>query len=71
MPQSLSGTAAVSGYQNSTILGISQAGYQFDPMAVDPGPNYHQQQTPMSRAQGSASSYAHGHSPQHFPIYPQ
>jgi hypothetical protein len=25
----------------------------------------------MSRAQGSASSYAHGHSPQHFPIYPQ
>jgi hypothetical protein len=70
MPQNLNGAPAVSGYQNSTILGISQAPYQFDQMAVDPGPNF-QQQTPMSRAQGSASSYAHGHSPQHFPIYPQ
>lgn len=63
MPQNLNGAPAVSGYQNSTILGMSQAGYQFDPMAVDPGPNFQQQQTPMSRAQGSASSYAHGHSP--------
>jgi hypothetical protein len=71
MPQNLNGATAVSGYQNPTILGISQAPYQFDQMAVDPGPNFQQQQTPMSRAQGSASSYAHGRSPQHFPIYPQ
>jgi hypothetical protein len=64
MPQTLNGAPAVSGYQNSALLGISHAGYQFDPMAVDPGPTFQQQQTPMSRAQGSASSYGHGHSPQ-------
>jgi hypothetical protein len=70
MPQSLNGATASSGYQNSTMLGMSQA-YPFDPMAaVDPGQNFQQQQTPMSRAQGSASSY-HGHSPQHVPYYPQ
>jgi len=71
MPQNLNGAPAVSGYQNSTILGISQAGYQFDPMAVDPGPNFQQQQTPMSRAQGSAPSYAHGHSPPQVSYYQQ
>jgi hypothetical protein len=70
MPQSPNGATASSGYQNSTMLGMSQA-YPFDPMAaVDPGQNFQQQQTPMSRAQGSASSY-HGHSPQHVPYYPQ
>jgi hypothetical protein len=72
MAQSLDGLPAESSYQNSTILGISQAGYQFVPMAVDPGPNFQQQPTPMSRAQGSASSYAHGHSPpQHVSYYQQ
>jgi hypothetical protein len=69
MPQNLNGATVVSGYPNPNILGISQAGYQYDPMAaVDPGQNF-QQQTPMSRAQGSASSYGHGHSPQHVPPY--
>ena len=64
MPQDFVTTApAVSGYQAPNMLGISEAGYGFDPMAVNGGQVY--QQVPMSRAQGSASSY--GHSPQNVP----
>ena len=68
MPQNLNGVPAVSGYQNPNLIGISQADFQYDQLAVDPGQNF-QQQTPMTRAQVSASSYVHGHSPQHVP-YP-
>jgi hypothetical protein len=69
MAQSLNNATASSGYPNSNMLGLSQAGYQFVPLAVDPAQNFQQQPTPMSRAPGSASSY-HGHSPQHV-YYPQ
>ena len=52
-----------SGYQAPlNMLGISQAGFDFNPMAVNGGQQPFQQQVPMSRAQGSASPY--GHSPQ-------
>jgi hypothetical protein len=60
MAQPFSAAPAVSGYQSSNMLGISDTGFGFDPMAV----NQPYQQVPMSRAQGSASSY--GHSPQHY-----
>ena len=66
IPQNfVSGPPAVSGYQTANMLGISQAGYDFDPMTVNAGQNF--QQVPMSRAPGSASSY--GHSPQNGPYY--
>jgi hypothetical protein len=61
----VSGPPAVSGYQTPNMLGISQGGYDFDPMTVNAGQNF--QQVPMSRAPGSASSY--GHSPQNGPYY--
>jgi hypothetical protein len=54
-----------SSYQVSQMLGISQAGFDYNPMAVNSGQPF--QQVPMSRAQGSASSY--GHSPQNAPHY--
>jgi hypothetical protein len=64
MPQNYASAPPVtSGYPASNMLGISEAGYGFTPMAVNSGQPY--QQVPMSRAQGSASSY--GHSPQNVP----
>jgi hypothetical protein len=72
MPQSLNGAPAVSGYSNSTMVGIGQApAYPFDAMAVDPGSNFQQQQQPMSRPQGSVSSYTQGHSPPQVSYYQQ
>jgi hypothetical protein len=65
MPQPFSGPPAVSGFQSPDVLGISDAGFDFDPMAVNGAQFPHN--TPMSRAQGSASSY--GHSPHHTPYY--
>ncbi|KAE9381523.1 hypothetical protein N431DRAFT_320955 [Stipitochalara longipes BDJ] len=70
MPQNLNGAPAVSGYQNPNILGISQAPFPFNPMAVDSESNFQQQQTPMTRPHGSVSSYSQGHSPP-VPYYPQ
>jgi hypothetical protein len=64
MPHNFSGPPAVSGYQNSNMLGISDAGYDFG-MTVHAGQSF--QQVPMSRAPGSASSYEH--SPQNVPYY--
>lgn len=66
MPQNFASAPPVtSGYQAPNMLGISQAGFDFNPMAVNGGQPF--QQVPMSRAQGSASSY--GHSPQNVPNY--
>jgi hypothetical protein len=59
MAQNFSAPPAVSGYQTN-MLGITDGGY-YDP-ATASGAQTFQQQVPMSRAQGSASSY--GHSPQ-------
>jgi hypothetical protein len=61
MTQNFSTAPAVAGYQ-SNMLGISDAGYGFDPMSANTAGQGIQQQVPMSRAQGSNSSY--GHSPQ-------
>ncbi|KAH6671302.1 hypothetical protein B0J14DRAFT_618621 [Halenospora varia] len=61
MPQDFtSAPTAVSNYQTTNMLGINNAAFGYDPLAVNTGQNY--QQVPMSRAQGSNSSY--GHSPQ-------
>jgi hypothetical protein len=60
MPQDFSAppsTPTVSGYQTSNILGISDAGRGFDPMAS--GAQTFYQQVPMSRPQGSTSLYGH------------
>lgn len=66
MPQNYASAPPVtSGYQVSNMLGISEAGYGFTPMAVNSGQPY--QQVAMSRGQGSASSY--GQSPQNVPNY--
>lgn len=65
MPQTFSSAPAVSGYQSANVLGISEAGFGYDPMVVNGQQPF--QNTPMSRAQGSASSY--GHSPNHTPYY--
>ncbi|CZR66775.1 uncharacterized protein PAC_16676 [Phialocephala subalpina] len=51
MPQTYSATPAVSGFQTPNMLGVDGAGYGFD------SENFHQ--VPMSRAEGSASSYGH------------
>jgi hypothetical protein len=63
MPQSFSTAPAVSGFQTQNMLGIDTGYGGFD--NVSAGHSF--QQVPMSRAQGSASSYSH--SPQHVPYY--
>jgi len=66
MPQNFASAPPVtSGYQAPNMLGISQAGFDFNPMAVNGGQPY--QQVPISRAQGNASPY--DHSPQNPPHY--
>ncbi len=60
IPQTFTTAPPVSGYQTSNMLGVSEAGFGFEPMVVNSAQNF--QQVPMSRAHGSASSY--GHSPQ-------
>ena len=66
VPQNYASAPPVtSGYQAPNMLGISQAGFDFNTMAVNGGQPF--QQVPMSRAQGSASSF--GHSPQNVPNY--
>lgn len=70
MPQNLDGLTASSGYHNPNLVGISQADYQLDQLAIDPGQTF-QQQMPMSGAQANANSYVQGHSPQHVPYYSQ
>jgi hypothetical protein len=66
MAQNFSPSPAVSGYQSSNILQISDARYVYDP-ATSSAQTF-QQQVPMSRSQGSASPYEH--SPQHgLPYY--
>jgi hypothetical protein len=70
MPSNFASAPPVtSGYQApNNMLGISQAGYDFSTMAVNGGQQpFQQQQVPMSRAQGSPSSY--GHSPQNVQNY--
>jgi hypothetical protein len=64
-PNFASAPPVTSGYQAPNILGISQAGFDFNPMAVNSGQSF--QQVPMSRSQGSAASY--GPSPQNVPNY--
>jgi hypothetical protein len=69
MPQNFASAPPVtSGYQAPNMLGISQAGFDFNTMAVNGGQQQQTfQQVPMSRAQGSASPY--GHSPQNVQNY--
>lgn len=62
MPQAFSGAPAVSGYHSPNVLGITDNGFPFDPMAISTNNQQPYPNTPMSRGQGSASSY--GHSPQ-------
>ena len=65
MPQNFASAPPVTaGYQAPNMLNISQAEFDFNAMAVN-AQSF--QQVPMSRAQGSASSY--GHSPQNVPNY--
>jgi hypothetical protein len=54
---------SVTGFQTSSMLGMSDDGYGYDHLGGNAGQNF--QQTPMSRTQGSSSSY--GHSPQNAP----
>jgi hypothetical protein len=59
---------AVTTYQTPNLLGITDTGnFGFDTLSVAPMQNF--QQVPMSRAQGSASSY--GNSPQNMQHSPQ
>jgi hypothetical protein len=70
MQQNFATTApSVSGFQAPNMLGISEAGFGFAPLSVHAGQHY--QQLPMSRAQGSASSYGHSSQnvPQNMPYY--
>ncbi|KAL2064862.1 hypothetical protein VTL71DRAFT_4002 [Oculimacula yallundae] len=64
-PQMFSTAPPVSSYQTSTMLGVSESGYGYEPM-INGGQNF--TPIPMNRAHGSASSY--GHSPQHVPQMP-
>jgi hypothetical protein len=66
MPQNFASAPPVtSGYPAPNMLGISQAGFGFNPIAVNGGQPF--QQVPISRVQGSGSSY--GHSPQSVPDF--
>jgi len=59
---------AVTTYQTPNLLGINDnTNFGFDTLSVAPMQNF--QQVPMSRAQGSSSSY--GHSPQNMQHSPQ
>jgi len=55
--QPFSAAPPVSNFQTPNITGVNEVGYGFDQMAANPNQGY--QQVPMTRAQGSASSYRH------------
>lgn len=59
MPQTFTTAPSAPAFQASNMMPVSDAGYGYDPMAVNGGQNF--QQVPMSRG----SSY--GHSPQNVP----
>ena len=70
MAQTFSSAPAQANFPIQAMHNVGNAGFEFDPMALNTGQNY-VQQTPMSRAQGSASSY--GQSPpigQHYQYGP-
>lgn len=68
MPQEFSAATAVSGYPSTNLLiNDAAADFGFNPATGASGQAF--QQVPMSRAQGSASSY--GHSPHNTPYYGQ
>jgi hypothetical protein len=60
MAQTFSSAPAQANFPVQTMHNVSNPGFDFDPMNLSTGQNF-AQQTPMSRAQGSASSY--GQSP--------
>jgi hypothetical protein len=65
---SISSALAVSRYQTQNLLSISASGFGFDPNTVNAGTGF--QQAPMSRAQGSSSSYEHSPQNVHFYSHP-
>ncbi|CZS94721.1 hypothetical protein WAI453_013392 [Rhynchosporium graminicola] len=65
-PQVFSTAPLITTYQTSNMLGASDAGYGFDPMALNVNQSF--APLPMNRAHGSTSSF--GHSPQNVPQMP-
>ena len=58
----VSNAPPVSGYEAPNMVGMNDQAFGFDHLAVNGAQSYQQQQIPMTRGPGSASSY--GHSPQ-------